>query len=185
MIKRNLSGNIKIKILTKGHIRPRGISGSGIIDIVSELLKEKIIKNNGRMKKASFVVYEDKKRRIELTQFDVDKILRSKAAVHTAIAILMRRSKTSFSQISKVMLSGNLGDYLSAENVARIGLVPGQLKEKIKFTRNAALEGVKLALLQKSQLKKIIKLAENVRHLPLKKDRDFKNSYKKALKFPG
>ncbi len=175
----------KIKFLTKGHIRPRGICGSGIIDIVSELLKEKLIGGSGRMKGGTFVVYEDKKRRIELTQFDLDKILRSKAAVSAGIQILLRRKKTANARINKVFLTGNLGDYLNADNAVRIGLIEEQFKNKISFQNNAALEGAKLALLRKSQFKKMNGLSQEVRHFSLKRDKEFKKAYKKALKFPG
>ncbi len=175
----------KIQILSKGHIRPRGISGSGIIDIVSELLREKFIDIRGRMKKGTFVIYEDKKNRIELTQFDLDKILKSKAAVAVGIEILLRKENTAHAQISKVFLSGNLGDYLSGDNALRIGLVGEQFKDKISFMNNAALEGVKMALLKKEQFKKMLKLSNEVRHLSLQKDTEFRKSYKKALKFPG
>ncbi|MFH1093995.1 MAG: ASKHA domain-containing protein [Candidatus Omnitrophota bacterium] len=180
---RIVKGNIKI--LSKGNIRPRGISGSGIIDIVSELLNEKFITRSGRMKKSSFVVYEDKKRRIELTQFDVERILRSKAAVSAGIKILMKINKTVNSHINKVFLTGNLGDYLNTDNAVRIGLVEEQFKNKISFQSNAALEGAKLALLKKDQFKKMIKLSQEVRHCSLKKDKEFKKAYKKELKFPG
>ena len=175
----------KIEILTKGHIRPQGICGSGIIDIVSELLREKFIKNNGKMKKGTFVVYEDKKMKIELTQSDLDKILRSKAAVSAGIQILLRREKTKNEQINKVFLSGNLGDYLNAVNAVEIGLIDKQLKNKISFQNNAALVGVKLALLGKNQFKKMMELSKEVRHFSLKRDKEFKKAYKKALKFPG
>ncbi|MCG2712296.1 MAG: ASKHA domain-containing protein [Candidatus Omnitrophica bacterium] len=175
----------KIKILTKGHIRPRGISGSGIIDIVSELLKEKFITRRGRMKKSSFVVYEDKKRVIELTQLDLDKILRSKAAVSAGIQILMKTKKTGNACINKVFLTGNLGNYLNADNAVRIGLIEKQLKNKISFQSNASLEGAKLALLWKCQFKKIIELSQEVKHFSFKRDKEFKKAYKKELKFPG
>lgn len=175
----------KIKILTKGHIRPQGICGSGIIDILSELLREKFIDRRARMKKGTYVVYEDKKRRIELTQFDLDKILQSKAAVTASIQILLKKEKTGYSQINKVFLSGNLGDYLNVDNAVRIGLIDEQFKNKINFKNNAALVGVKLALLNKAQFKKILNLSQVVRHFPLQRDAQFKKIYKKELKFPG
>ena len=175
----------KIQVLSKGHIRPRGICGSGIIDIISELLREKFIDCRGRMKKNTYVVYEDKKRRIELTQFDLNKILRSKAAVAAGIQILLRREKTKHDQINKVFLTGNLGDYLSGDNAVRIGLIADEFKNKIGFQNNAALEGVKMALLKKDQFKKMLKLSSQVRHFSLQKDMEFKKAYKKALKFPG
>lgn len=175
----------KIKLLSKGHIRPRGISGSGIIDIVSELLRTEFITRSGKMKKNSFVVYEDKKRRIELTQIDLDKILKSKAAVAAGIQILLRKEKIKDEQINKVILTGNLGDYLNGDNALRIGLIDNKFKYKIRFQNNAALEGVKMALLRKDQFKKIIKLSQELRHFSLQRDKEFKKAYKKALKFPG
>ena len=84
-----------------------------------------------------------------------------------------------------MFLTGNLGDYLNGDNSVRIGLIANEFKNKISFQSNAALEGVKMALLKKDQFKKMFKLAEQVRHFSLQNDLEFKKACKKALKFPG
>ena len=156
----------KIKLLTIGHIRPRGLCGSGIIDAVSELRRVGIIDSRGQMKKHSFLIYKDKKVRIELTQQDVNNINASTAAVRLAIGRLMKRLKVIPARISNVFLAGALGDYVNAENIIRTGLLPEVLKNKISFVGNTAFCGAKRALLSRKVLKTIISLRGKVKHVP-------------------
>lgn len=173
----------KIKFLTVGHIRPQGICGSGIIDILSELLKERIIDKDGNMNTKSFLIYKDKKTKIEITTDDIKKVLTSKAAVAAGINVLLRKLKVKPKQVKKIFLTGALGDYLNAENIRRIGIIPRELEARIAFVGNAAFSGAKLALLSKSEFQRMLALAHEVKHVLLPKDKDFHKAYHQALSF--
>lgn len=173
----------KAKILTIAHIRPTGICGSGIIDIISELLKSGMIDETGKMKKVSFIVYEDKKRKIELTSQDLKKICSSKASVFAATQTLMKKIKISAKQLSKVFLAGELGEYLNAEHIVRIGLLHQDFKKKISYIGNAAFQGAKIAMLSRKQFKRFIKLRRQIVRVDLSTDKEYLQAFDKALSF--
>ncbi|MFH1061749.1 MAG: ASKHA domain-containing protein [Candidatus Omnitrophota bacterium] len=174
----------KVDILTIGHIRPQGICGSGIIDIVSEMLSNNILKPNAQMQNKSFVLYEDKKSRIEITSQDIKKVQESKAAVAAAIKILMNRLKLNPAKIKKVYFAGQLGDYVNVDNLIRIGLIPAGFKPKTSYVGNSAFLGAKLALLSKKNMSKIIQSAGKIKHIMLEDDKNFKKEFTQALAFP-
>ncbi|MBU1043540.1 MAG: DUF4445 domain-containing protein [Candidatus Omnitrophica bacterium] len=173
----------KVDILTIGHIRPQGICGSGIIDIVSEMLRNDILKPDGKMISEEFIIYQDKQNKIEITQQDIKKIQESKAAVAAALVMLMNRLKLEPGKIKKVFVAGQLGDYLNPENLIKIGLIPEALKAKTKYVGNAAFLGAKLALLNKKKSQKIIQSRIKIEHVILKEDKSFRQAYKQALPF--
>ncbi|MFH1459078.1 MAG: ASKHA domain-containing protein [Candidatus Omnitrophota bacterium] len=173
----------EIKILTVGHIRPVGISGSGVIDTISELLKNKIINSQGQMKSDSFVVYQDKSSCVELTADDIRKIQVSKAIIFAGIKILMKNLNVGFDQIKKVFICGELGSYLNTEHIVLLGMVPVELKNKINFGGNAAFLGAKMVLLNKKYLNQMNKIQKLIKHIDLKQDQEFLGLYKRALNF--
>lgn len=173
----------KVDLLTIGHIRPQGICGSGIIDIVSEMINNNILRSDAQMLNKSFILYEDKKSRIEITEQDIKKIQQAKAAVAAAIIILMKQLKLKPAKIKKVYISGQLGDYLNVDNLVKIGLISSEFKHKAKYVGNSALLGTKLALLSKKNLSMIIQSAEKVKHIYIESDKSFKTEFTRALPF--
>lgn len=175
----------EVRFQTIGHINPKGICGSGIIDIVSELLKEQVIDYKGKMDGKSFLIYKDKNNKIELTEKDVRELQLAKAAVFTGIQILMKKMKIKPEQIKNVFLAGALGNYLNAKNAIRIGLIPSEFEDRIDFVGNTAFLGAKLVLLSKTELLKALKLPAGIKHISLAEDKNFQNIFVNALHFPA
>jgi uncharacterized 2Fe-2S/4Fe-4S cluster protein (DUF4445 family) len=173
----------RVDFLTIGHIRPQGICGCGLIDVVCELLRCDILKPNGQLLDNSFLIYQDKKDKIEITQADINKIQQSKAAVSAAIEVLMHKKKIKAAKISKVFCAGQLGDYLNAEHLVKIGLFPGEFKNKIDYVGNAAFLGAKMALFSKKNMQAIADLSGKIKHIALETDSMFNRKFVKALPF--
>lgn len=173
----------KVDLLTIGHIRPQGICGSGIIDIVSEMINNNILRSDAQMLNKSFILYEDKKSRIEITEQDIKRIQQAKAAVSAAIIILMKQLKLNSAKIKKVYIAGQLGDYLNVDNLVKIGLISPEFKHKAKYVGNTALLGAKLALLSKKNLSMIIQSAEKIKYICIESDKSFKIEFTRALPF--
>jgi len=173
----------KVTLLTIGHIRPQGVCGSGMIDVLGELVREGRINADGDLSGGDFVLYADKKTRIAITPEDVKNLQASKAAIRAGIELLMKKLKISPENIKQVFLSGALGGYLNTDNIMRVGLIPADFKNKISFVGNAAFAGAKRALLSKNDCERIVALAEEVRHLPLSADKNFQDYFNRALPF--
>ena len=103
-----------------GNVLPRGICGSGMIDLISEMLLKGIIQQNGKFsinpsnprykregdETAFIVVFADKTsvdRDIIFTETDIDNILRSKGAVYAGFTVLLNQAGLDFSMVDQVI----------------------------------------------------------------------------------
>jgi uncharacterized 2Fe-2S/4Fe-4S cluster protein (DUF4445 family) len=118
-----------------GNIRPMGICGSGLVDIVSYLVQNKAIDETGLLKE-DFVIHE--KNNIRITQQDIREIQLAKSAVYSGIKILLDEAKLSFDSIEALFIAGGFGNYINIQSALTIGLLPHELKDKIYAVGNSA-----------------------------------------------
>jgi uncharacterized 2Fe-2S/4Fe-4S cluster protein (DUF4445 family) len=184
---------LNVEYDTIGDAKPIGICGSGILDAVAELFKSGIINNRGRFTKSSSTRLQMQKNEreftiakkeetdtgidITVTQQDIEEIQLAKAALHTGCAILMKRRGVTRNDIDQLLIAGAFGNYIDAESIRFIGLVPDVPVEKIKFVGNTALSGARMALLSQDARKTTEKLATWINYIELAADPDFKREY--------
>lgn len=60
---------------------------------------------------------------VYLTQKDIGEVQLAKAALPAGIQLLLKKRNIEESQIQTVYLAGGFGNYMNAENAARIGLI--------------------------------------------------------------
>ncbi|HPZ09454.1 MAG TPA: ASKHA domain-containing protein [Candidatus Eremiobacteraeota bacterium] len=187
-------GDIILK--TFGDGTPSGICGSGLIDFVASLRKLNLISENGRLikdssipgglristireREVSFNLYDD----IYVSQKDIREVQLAKGAIRAGIEILLKEFGVTTKDIKEVYLAGAFGSFLRKESVKAIGLIPPVKLSKIKSVGNSAGAGVKLCLLNQSELKHIQKIAERVDYLELSYRADFNDEFIKQMKF--
>lgn len=120
---------------------PVGICGTGIIELISELLDSKIIDRTGLLSEDYFVngykVSED----VVFTQNDIRQVQMAKSAVRAGIEILAEEYGISTKDINTVYLAGGFGYGLSENKACNIGILPKEFAGKIKVLGNASLGG--------------------------------------------
>lgn len=174
-------GNLIYK--TVGNVKPKGICGSGLIDLVAGLFEAGFIDRSGALQPDAgpkvresnglleFVVVPSHRsgtgRAIVITQADIENLLRAKAAIYAGAFILLKSLNLDFNDIDKVFLAGGFGNYLDRENAITIGLIPDLPLEKIRFVGNTSIMGAKLALLSQEALEKCHEIAKNVTYYDL------------------
>jgi len=173
----------KIKILSIGHIRPVGICGAGIIDLVSELIKSRVIEPDGRMIQESFLIYKDKRGSLEFTRDDLRTFQLDKAVVSATLKAMMKSMRISIKDINRVYVLGALGGYLNPENLIRIGMLPPQFKGKLSYCGNRAFLGAKQALLSERSFKQAMSMAGSIKHKQIKQNKSFEKDFISALAF--
>ena len=173
----------KLKFLSNSHIRPRGICGSGIIDLIAELRRENILDEKGELPDDRILVYKDKDGSIEFTRADARKFMKHKAAVNATLRSLLSGLKISEDKISKVFISGALGSFLSVENIVYAGLVPEKLKDKIVYIANASLEGAKCMLISRKQMAQVEKVRKKIGYFSVCQDSDFTSDFQLLKRF--
>jgi uncharacterized 2Fe-2S/4Fe-4S cluster protein (DUF4445 family) len=119
---------------------PRGICGSGLVDLLAILRAGGEIDELGRFVREP-VTLMVKGERFALSKADVDALQRAKAAVAAGIEVLCRRAGVRFDEIDVLHLAGSFGEHLDAEHARCIGLLPPVPAARVRFAGNTALQG--------------------------------------------
>lgn len=173
---------------------PRGIAGSGAIDILASLLhcgavdaggrlllsdeapaiKENLSMINGEV---AFFISEN----VYLSASDIRKLQLAKAAIRAAITLLLRRSKTDITEIKNVFLAGAFGEAINAKHAAEIGLIPKEFLKIATPVGNASLSGARRLLFSDSSKKLLNEIKASSIHVDLSCDPDFEEEFLNSI----
>lgn len=138
-----------------GKVEPRGICGSGYVDLLAELVRAGILSREGklldnpRVKELggtkAFIL--DEKRGIAVTQHDVRKLQLAIAAVKFTAKFLLKTINIGLDELEKVIVAGDFGYHIDAANAAEIGLLPPVEPSLISYIGNGSLSGAEMYML--------------------------------------
>ncbi|MEJ2568726.1 MAG: ASKHA domain-containing protein, partial [candidate division WOR-3 bacterium] len=157
----------KNKWKTIGNSRPVGVCGSGIIDILGELIKNGMMDEKGYLKGREVFKITDN---IKLTQSDIKGekgLLWSKAAVSLGIKALLEEANLTIGELDKFYLSGSFGNYIDKENARIVGLIPDIPIKKIIQIGNASALGANEMLLSMEMRRLAENTANKIKHIRL------------------
>ena len=177
----------------------KGICGTAIVDAVAELFRTGIIDARGRfvepagsdrVRRGEFgmeyvIAREDETsigRDIPITTRDIRQIQLAKAALYSAARILMREAGVE--KPDGVVLAGAFGSSLDPTNVLVLGMIPDCPLDEVRAVGNAAGDGARIALLDRTRREEAAHLAGRIRRVELPVDPEFQNEYMLALNFP-
>ncbi|UUV17973.1 ASKHA domain-containing protein [Fusobacteria bacterium ZRK30] len=177
----------KFNIKTIGET-PTGICGSGLLDIMSEFVKHKIVlksgKLNPRMKPEFKEKLRDKKfyitENIYLSQGDIRQIQLAKGAIAAGVKLLLLKVEKDISDIDEVIIAGSFGYHLNAESILNIGII-SDFDGEISFAGNTSLNGCIGYLVNKEMKQKIRTTKIDV--IELSKSAKFQDVFIKELQF--
>ncbi len=124
-------------IETVGLKPPVGLCGSGLLTLIAALLAHGELTPQGQLKHGVFDVFGA----VKLYAEDVHAFLLAKAAVRTAIDLLLQKAEVDAAQVSAVLLSGGFGTFLDPASAAAVGLLPPALAQKATAAGNTSLLG--------------------------------------------
>lgn len=137
----------RINYRTINDMPPKGICGSGVFELVSELLDEGIIDRTGLLAgkyfKSGFNITgaEGTDSGIFLTQKDIRQFQLAKAAIRTGIELLIKGYGIEYEQIDTVYLAGSFGCFLNVNKAANVGMLVPELAGRVKAAGNSSLTG--------------------------------------------
>lgn len=152
-----LNGDIK-EIKTIGNIPATGICATGLIDIIAELIKNKIIDESGYMQEDKYYIDNS----VYISQADVRQFQLAKSAVYSAIVSLIKIKDTSFDSIDKVYISGGFSSQINISNAVTTGLIPKELEGKCVAIDNSSLKGAVKYAFENNHLTKFTKTAKYI-----------------------
>ncbi|MDD5537541.1 MAG: ASKHA domain-containing protein [Candidatus Omnitrophica bacterium] len=193
--------SLDVKYTTIGGDKPRGICGSGYIDLVTQLLAAGVVDKNGKLNRQKthqrlrpsasgyeFVVVFGPQAGMDsdivLTDADLDNFKRAKAAIYSAAALLVRHMELNVGDIRKVFIAGGFGTSLNVESAVFIGLIPDLPRERYAFVGNSSLAGAREVLLSREAAQACDRIAGNITYFELSTDAAYMDEYMAALFFP-
>jgi uncharacterized 2Fe-2S/4Fe-4S cluster protein (DUF4445 family) len=178
-----------------------GICGSGIINIISQMLRLGILNQNGKYaenldtdriregrsgyeylicRAAESGLDED----IVLTEVDLDNILRAKAAMFSGYACLLDKLGFSVDSLDRVIIAGAFGSFINLEHAVTIGLLPDIPRDKFSFIGNSSLKGARLAVTDRKLFRRSSDIARSMTNIELSEDPSYMDNFMAALFLP-
>jgi uncharacterized 2Fe-2S/4Fe-4S cluster protein (DUF4445 family) len=147
---------------TLGNKHPVGVCGSGVIDLLAELLRNGIINESGRIKRKlrEYNITDG----ISINQEDINQLIIAKAGLRTDQDLLIKYYETDLDGVARVYLAGAFGNYMNVDNAMTIGLLPKTDKSKFVRYGNGALAGAKDMLLSQEKRRDAERVASMIEH---------------------
>lgn len=182
-LKINNDGKVELKVI--GDTVPEGICGSGLIDLLSELLKTEHINSLGRFlhDEKQFTVYSKDGNNIFINESDINELAQAKGANVAGLHTIFNNYGIKFNDVDVFYLAGGFGRFLNVEASKRIGLIPNINNSKIVQVGNASIEGACIALLSMSKRNELENLVKKVIHCRLETDPSFFDYFVEGCQF--
>ena len=166
-VKLNADGTFSTQVIGGGP--PEGICGSGLIDLLSELLKHNRINALGRFEDGEDRVIVDARgdQPVYFTESDINELAQAKGANVAGLHVVFQQYGIRFDDLDIFYLAGGFGRHLNVASAKRIGLIPNLADAKILQVGNASIEGACLALLSRTKRQELQELVKRVTHCRL------------------
>ena len=158
---------------TIGDAEPQGICGSGLIDLLAELRRTRMMTELGVYKDGATEFSFVPERGMSLSRADISALAQAKAANYCGQFIVLRRYGVPLEGIKTLYLAGGFANYVNAENAAAIGFIADFPADKIVKVGNASLEGATIMLVSGRMRRLAEELAARVEHIELETTEDF------------
>lgn len=186
---------------TIGNVRPKGICGSGLINIVANLFEMGVINSLGRFIRDSksarirevdgvceYVLAWKEETQIDrdivLTEIDIGNLIRAKGAIYSGCQTLLDEVGLSISSLDRIILAGGFGSQVDVEKAMTIGLLPEIDPEKITYIGNGSLMGARICCLTNRIRKDVVEVMKKMTNFELSETPSYMNRYVAALFLP-
>lgn len=158
-----------LRYTTIGGEPPRGICGSGILDLIAQGYLAGWIAGNGTINPGasdciSYVWDELRQQNVPaieyapgmfLSESDIAEWIRCKAAAFTMVATLLDHCGLTPDDIGRLYLSGGFGTHYDLESAITVGLYPDLPRDRFTILGNSSLQGAKLLLTDRKNMERL------------------------------
>ncbi|MBF0494992.1 MAG: DUF4445 domain-containing protein [Deltaproteobacteria bacterium] len=184
-----------------GDIKPIGICGSGLIDLLAELFTCGIINSKGKfiLESGCPCLVEDEGiwgyrvvpaaesghgRDVIVSEVDITILLASKAAMYTILRIIPSTVGLDIHDMAKFYVAGTFGNYIDPEMAITIGMIPDLPRNKYQPLMNSSLTGAALALLSAEKRARIPQICDKITYVELNVNAEFMTMFAAAKFIP-
>jgi uncharacterized 2Fe-2S/4Fe-4S cluster protein (DUF4445 family) len=197
-----------LRLTTIADARPVGLTGSGLLSLVSELRRAGTIEPSGRFvpdhpllasrfdeddqgvrrllltETGADPTEEGAERSLYLSQRDVRELQKAKGAVRAAVEILLAELGLQAGDLERLVLTGSFGSQVDVGAVVALGMIPGVAAGIVETEANGAGFGAAL-FLNEEEFARGERLATAARQVDLDMAPDFMGRYLESLVLPG
>jgi uncharacterized 2Fe-2S/4Fe-4S cluster protein (DUF4445 family) len=188
-------------LITIDMVKPKGICGSGLINLLASLMEADVVAPNGKFRDdldtprirlgdsgreyvlawaAETQIGQD----IVLSEADIDNLMRAKGAMFAGYLTLLESVGLRLPDLEQVILAGAFGNFINIENAIAIGLLPDLPRENIQFVGNGSLMGATLLAFSRDLLEEERRVADMMTNFELSETPGYMNQYVAALFLP-
>ena len=177
-------GRVDLRIIDG--TQPEGICGSGLVDLLSELLRTEQMNSMGRLENGEprfEINAAGTEPALYLSESDINELAQAKGANVAGLRVVFDEYGLRFEDLDLFYLAGGFGRHLSIESSRRIGLIPSIPDTKVRQVGNAAIEGATIALLSRSRRIELEELVKRVVHCRLETHPSFFDFFVEGCQF--
>jgi len=181
--------------------KPRGLCGSGLIDLVAELFAAGVLTVQGRIDLRAptdrvretpdgpaFLVAPAEEtadgRDLLVSQIDIGILLKSKAAMYTILSVITRKEGMEIRDVSRIFVAGTFGNRIDPAMAVRMGMLPDLPLETYQGMGNTAGEGAVMILRDRSLLEDVQRICDRITYVELNVNMELMNEFRGALFLP-
>jgi uncharacterized 2Fe-2S/4Fe-4S cluster protein (DUF4445 family) len=182
-----------------GGVAPTGICGSGLMDLVAELIEAGVIGRSGRLTAprsgarnqtlaeritkidggSAFHLHEH----VLLSQKDIRQVQLAKGAIRAGIELLLQESGLSAAGLDRVLIAGSFGYHLRERSLLTLGLLPPETAGRISFVGNTSRSGGEMLLLNRQVRRKLCQIVDRVKVVDLAGNPSFERVFMEKMGF--
>lgn len=163
--------------------KPKGICGSGLIDLVAAMYEGGYVNRRGKLlpENSERIREEEGEYKLVLVnssesdgsgelavyQSEIKNLINAKAAIYSGAYILMDSLDLKLEDLDQLLIAGGFGSYLDRDKAKVLGLIPDIPSEKIKFVGNTSIIGAKMGLLSRRAYEESQEISESVTYYDL------------------
>jgi uncharacterized 2Fe-2S/4Fe-4S cluster protein (DUF4445 family) len=188
-------------LLTIGMVKPKGICGSGLINMIAEFLEAGVISPNGKFNaelptrrirpgpdgREYVLAYAEETATgadLVITEVDIDNLMRAKAAMYAGYVTLLQSVGLSIASLEQVVIAGAFGSFIDLERAITIGLLPELPLDRFLFIGNGSLLGARLISFCNEMLDDGERISRMMTNIELSENPSFMDNYIAALFLP-
>ncbi len=184
-----------------GNALPKGICGSAMISLLANLFLTGWLDAAGKLNRtrrsdaividgrsAKYIIAHadqtDTGKPITISELDIENIIRAKAAIYSACALMVKQLGFELADLQKIYIGGGFGRFLDIEMAVIIGLLPDIDRSKFQYIGNSSLMGSYMVLVSDDYRDRQLDLAKRMTYIDLSTDPDYMDQYTGALFLP-
>ena len=162
---------------------PKGICGSGIVDLIAELFLSGLIDLRGRLQPETSPLIAADAQTGELSyayapdlrfyQSDIDEFIRTKSAAATMVEYMLREAGIPMDAVADFYAAGAFGNHVDPESAVTIGMYPDMPREHLIPAGNTSLAGARMLLLDRSLMDELDGILEKMTYIQFAQVTDF------------